>query len=282
MYTAALERERELPLPLVPLILHLLLAAGLSSSAQRRAIAVSTASPDTTALLSVMILYGASCAHAQGTRRASTVPLWAADLPLLRASHLLVGRLKLRRRPSTRWSSSRVMLSGGRHISLPVQAAFQSWGMRMVTSPRDTLLRFSGWDALARLKCADVRRDALRQLRIRGHELVVTKSYTSSFLLKFASSQLRDAAWARQRFRSTARLSISCRGIAKLVCALRGCQTMHIRLSQSCTCCLSGLLWMRLMIRGRRGELGWFVHWLWCKDPDVFATAGTIQVEDPF
>lgn len=165
-----------------------------------------------------------------------------------------MGRLKLRRRPSTRWSSSRVMLSGGTHV-----IACAGCIPELRDADGDLTQRYLvavQWDALARLKCADVRRDALRQLRIRGHELVVTKSYTSSFLLKFASSQLRDAAWARQRFRSTARLSISCRGIAKLVCALRGCQTMHIRLSQSCTCCLSGLLWMRLMIRGRRGELG--------------------------
>ncbi|CAL4992828.1 unnamed protein product [Urochloa decumbens] len=162
---------------------------------------------------------------------------------------------------------------------------------------RDLLLRgliAVQTDAHAELSCDVVLRDALHQLRIPGHALQVTRMSISKFLLRFETPELRNAAWGRGTLSAG-------HSLLHLVTWGRRAGASDASLPYRARVCLEGvpahahqiesvlhLLPRRSFVEGidhvkeREDEMGCFILWIWCKDPDALHVQGTLEIEEPF
>ena len=143
-------------------------------------------------------------------------------------------------------------------------------------------------DARARLSCEDVHRDALRQLRIPAGELEVVCLSTATFLLRFTSPDLRNAA-LRCGALHVARSALQLRPWNRHISASAASFKFRVRL------CIEGLpshahqpqtiaqLFKSPTFieeiagdQDREEEKGCFCVWIWTADPSNIAKAGTL------
>ncbi|CAN6233635.1 unnamed protein product [Urochloa humidicola] len=150
-------------------------------------------------------------------------------------------------------------------------------------------------DARAQLTCDIVHRDALQQLRIPPRALQVTRISTTSFLLRFQSPELRNAARARRSLEvglsslhlmPWGRQTGAAADVTKLFYRARVClegvpshahqvdTVMHLLPRQSFVDKID-------LARLKDDEKACFILWIWCKDPDAISVLGTLQIEEP-
>ncbi|CAL4969089.1 unnamed protein product [Urochloa decumbens] len=150
-------------------------------------------------------------------------------------------------------------------------------------------------DARAQLTCDGVLRDALQQLRIPQHALKVTRISTSTFLLRFQTPDMRNAArscraivvghtslhlmpWGRQVGAAAA--------VTNLFYRARVCfegVPGHAHQVESVLNLLPRQSFVEEIdyTREREDEKGCFILWIWCKDPEAISVLGTLQVQEP-
>ncbi|CAO2141269.1 unnamed protein product [Urochloa humidicola] len=150
-------------------------------------------------------------------------------------------------------------------------------------------------DSRAQLSCELVQRDVLQQLRIPPQALQVSRISTTTFLLRFQTLALRNAAHARKAF-VVGRTSLHLMpwghhigagfALAKLFYRAHVClegvpghahnveSVQHLLPKQSFVESID-------LVREREDERGCFILWIWCKDPEAISVLGTLQIEEP-
>ncbi|RLM79466.1 hypothetical protein C2845_PM12G16810 [Panicum miliaceum] len=163
-----------------------------------------------------------------------------------------------------------------------------AWSFDLRDAERDLNLRALiavQRDVRVCLSCAEVHRDV--------HGLVVTKISISSFLLRFERQEVRNAARERVQL-------VVARTALHVLPRTRQANAVLGRLRYRTRLCIEGvpshahkvetvlhLLPKQSFLdevvseRETEDELGCYILWIWCMDPDAIAKAGTLRIAEP-